>query len=617
MRYNSTPVRVVSALIGVITVFPWLVLGFQSLGLVFSYLSFGLVTPVQAVFVGIAVLAVRQIWTVRMGMRGIVISDMVQGIFAYGVGTTIALGLMVWLVGQGATLADLPSDFAKLPGPGSDLGPMYFFSIVLTGALGAWCWPDIFVRLFTARTASTIKRSAVKAAPVVVIFCAALLTLSMLASQLPEVAGAPDNVWFLTASHGGALVLALAGVCVLAATMGNANALNSAIGTHLAQDVIHVRGASDERMTRTAKLVILVVTVLAVIGATATATTTTGLVTLGLVSYQGVVQLAPSLYLGIFWRRGNAAGALVGMVVGFALAAVLEYVYQASIRGPSASRRGWRGSSSTRRSTSVSPSSGRPPRWSGRASTACSSNSAPRLHPPTGRRPSRWIPSRECESPASRRTGLDHRVPGRGESPSRGRAPGASSTSPRTTGRRASTVATSPRSASSRSRTRVGVSSVSRPTDWSRSSRPTGAQSESVASLVRWFGWSRASSGTWRTKKATSKRFGEVGGVTQQSQGTNAAGSARIPVSSASSRSPVASSVRARTLGSPPSRRRRRHRCTCSTSTSSGRGRDAPFASSPDRTCRRGRRRRRPRSPSWTAGAGRRPPDPPVRPGRG
>lgn len=331
MRYNSTPVRVVSALIGVVSVFPWLVLGFQSLGLVFSYLSFGRVSPVQAIFVGIAVLGFRQIWTVRMGMRGIVISDMVQGLFAYGLGTLISLGLMVWLVGQGATLAGLPDEFAQLPGIGSDLGPMYFFSIVLTGALGAWCWPDIFVRLFTAKSASTVKRSAVKAAPTLVIFCAAMLTMSMMASQLPEVAGAPDNVWFLTAAKGGSFVLALAGVCVLAATMGNANALNAAIGTHLSQDVIHVRGASDARVTRTSKLVIIGVTVLAIIGAMLTANTTTGLVTLALMSYQGVVQLAPSLYFGIFWRRGNAAGALVGMVVGFFLAAVLQYLYPTSI----------------------------------------------------------------------------------------------------------------------------------------------------------------------------------------------------------------------------------------------------------------------------------------------
>lgn len=332
MRYNSTPVRVVSAVIGVVSLFPWLVLGLQSVGIVFSYLSFGMVSPTQAVFVGIAVLAVRQIWTVRMGMRGIVISDMVQGIMAYGVGGLIALGFIVWLVGNGHGFGEIPASFATLPGVGSELGPLYFMSLVFTGALGALCWPDIFVRLFTGRSTKTIKRSARQASVLLFVFITILLVMAMLASSVPGVAEGPDNVWFITAATGGPFVLALAGVAVLAATMGNVNAITAAMGTHTAQDIIHVQGASDEQTTRTAKTATIVVTVLAVIGALITVNWTSGLFMLAVVSYQGIVQLAPSLYFGIFWKRGNAAGAVVGMLVGFAVAVVLQLVYPVSIK---------------------------------------------------------------------------------------------------------------------------------------------------------------------------------------------------------------------------------------------------------------------------------------------
>lgn len=331
MRYNSTSVRVVAAVIGVVSAFPWLVLAFQSLGLVFSYLSFGAVTPTTAVFVGIAVLAIRQIWTVRLGMRGIVISDMIQGIFAYGVGGLVALGLIVWLMSQGLGFAGLPESFASLPGLNSELGPLYYFSLVFTGAMGSWCWPDIFVRLFTARSAQAVRNSALKAAPFMFVFLAIMLTMSMLASQLPEVAKAPDNVWFLTAGHGGPFVLALAGVAVFAATVGNVNAITAAVGTHTAQDIIHVGGADEATNTRTARITIVLATLLAVAGAVATANVTAGLLTLALASYQGIVQLAPALYLGIFWRRGNAAGAASGMIAGFAVAVVLQFLYPVSI----------------------------------------------------------------------------------------------------------------------------------------------------------------------------------------------------------------------------------------------------------------------------------------------
>jgi SSS family solute:Na+ symporter len=160
--------------------------------------------------------------------------------------------------------------------------------------------------------------------------------MAMLAHSLPEVASAPDLVWFLTASKGGVLILSLAGVAVLAATMGNVNAITSAIGTQVAQDIIHINKLSDTkesdaRVVRTAKISIVVVTILAVAGAVATVNVTSGLVKLALTSYQGIVQLAPSLYFGLFWRRVNALGAAMGMIVGFVVAAAFEVIYPTSI----------------------------------------------------------------------------------------------------------------------------------------------------------------------------------------------------------------------------------------------------------------------------------------------
>lgn len=163
------------------------------------------------------------------------------------------------------------------------------------------------------------------------LFLAILLTMAMLAHNLPGVKEAPDQVWFITAKAGGSVLLALAGVAVFAATMGNINAIAAAVGTHTAQDIIHVNGADDATTTRTARLAIIVVTVLSVIGAVLTVNVASGLLTLALASYQGVVQLAPALYLGLIWRRGTAQGAAVGMVIGFIVAVVLQFMYPVSI----------------------------------------------------------------------------------------------------------------------------------------------------------------------------------------------------------------------------------------------------------------------------------------------
>jgi SSS family solute:Na+ symporter len=332
LRYGSTAVRVIAAIIGVIASFPWIVLGMQSLALVFMYLSFGAVSAAAAALIGITVLVARQWWTVRLGARGLVISDFVQGIVAYLFGTVLILGLLSWLLTNGHGFGEVKPSFFTLPGPGSVDGPLYLFSLVATGALGGWCWPDIFVRLFASNSTHTIKRAAVMASPLLVIFGSSLCLLAVAASTLPGVADAPDEVWFLTASVGGPIVLTLAGLCVLAATMGNVGANLQALGAQIANDVVGVARRTRVEDPRWGKISVGVLTLLA--GAVAVATTdalSSGMVVLAQVSYQGVVQLAPTVFLGIFWRRGNAAAACAAMVLGFATACVLQVMYPIAI----------------------------------------------------------------------------------------------------------------------------------------------------------------------------------------------------------------------------------------------------------------------------------------------
>jgi SSS family solute:Na+ symporter len=332
LRYGSTAVRVIAAIIGVIASFPWIVLGMQSLTLVFEYLSFGAVSAATATLIGIVVIVIRQWWTVRLGARGLVIGDFLQGIVAYLLGTVLILGLLTWLLTNGHGFGEVDPAFFTLPGPGSVDGPLYLFALVATGALGGWCWPDIFVRLFTSNSTHTIKRAAVMASPLLLIFGSALCLLAMAASTLPGVADAPDEVWFLAASVGGPAVVTLAGLCVLAATMGNVGANLQALGAQIANDVVGVARDTRVEDARAGKISVGVLTLLS--GAVAVATTdflSSGMVALAQVSYQGIVQLAPTVFLGIFWRRGNAAAACAAMVLGFATACVLQVMYPIAI----------------------------------------------------------------------------------------------------------------------------------------------------------------------------------------------------------------------------------------------------------------------------------------------
>jgi SSS family solute:Na+ symporter len=268
LRFNSRGVRIVSAVLGIFGLFPWMVLGMQGLGAVFYALSLGHLSFTAAVIFGVVVMAFRQFWTIRMGMRGIVISDLFQGIVAYLVGSALIIGLIAWLYANGASLAAVSPGKFQLPGPGSDK-PLLFLSLSMLPLLSYLCWPDLFVRLYTASGVASVKRSSAYMAPIALIFLLSLDYLALLASQRPDVAASPDAGWFTLASAaGGPFLLALAGVTVFAASMGNIDATVQSIGAQFANEVLgdlcaDPKHGSERSLMVTTQVAIAVVTLVA------------------------------------------------------------------------------------------------------------------------------------------------------------------------------------------------------------------------------------------------------------------------------------------------------------------------------------------------------------------
>ncbi len=300
----------------------------QALGLVFRYLSLGHLTVVGAMLLGIGLIGVRQIWTIQMGMRGVVITDMIQGLVAYVIGALVIIGVLVFFFHGFGPLNSLSPAMYRLPGPGSALGPLYFFSLVATGALGGWSWGSIFVRLFTSDGVKSLKHSAFVGLPLSFVFFTLLSLLALSGASLPAVAKAPQEVWFIVNQQaGGIWLLALAGVIVFAATMGNIDGNIQALGAIMANDIagVYVK-LSDHALSTVAKLSMAGLVVVSVITAVFTFNLP-NLVSLAQMSYQGIIQLAVPQFVGIFWKGGNRYGANAGLIVGFLSAVILTYIY--------------------------------------------------------------------------------------------------------------------------------------------------------------------------------------------------------------------------------------------------------------------------------------------------
>ena len=330
LRYGSKAVGVVTSVIGVIAILPWVILGMQALATVFSIASGGTWALPVCLLVGLATVLIRQIWTVRMGMRGLVYTDMYQGLVAYVIAAIVCVLLLVapnspanW-----SYLSEIPNQLLFLPGDGDSYGPLYMFSSVFTGVVGALCWPMSFVRIYTANNVKSVKKSTNYAMLIAGGFYALLTVVMLSAAHITGVAANPQAGWTtLLENYGGVWLLGLGLTMIFAGSIGHIDGSVQAAGTQIANDIV----GSKVELTDAQKTVISKASMMLFIALAAVlAYFTNGMDRLQLlaqISYQAVVQISVPLFLGIFFKFGNKNGALAGMIAGFVVAAGLTIAF--------------------------------------------------------------------------------------------------------------------------------------------------------------------------------------------------------------------------------------------------------------------------------------------------
>ncbi|CAN5415073.1 sodium:solute symporter family protein [soil metagenome] len=336
-RYNSSAVRVIASLIGIVSMFPWVVLGMQALGSVFELASDGAWSVTTCLIVGLAVIIIRQYWTVRMGMRGLIMTDAFQGTIAYVFSAIVCLVLLSGVAGgpiSFATLNDVTDEVLTLPGDGGAYGPLYIFALIFTGVVGSLCWPTSFQRIYTASSVRSVKSGTLCTVLISGVFYTLLMLVGIAATVMPDVFENPQMGWFtIMSDYGGTLLLGLGVTIVFAASMGHIDGSVQVCGLQIANDLVNTtkRPLSDKQLTRVAKTSMMGFMALAGVVAFFTFNMDR-LQLLAQISYQGIVQLAVPLFFGIFWKGGNPQGAVAGMVSGFVVAMVLTWIYPDDIR---------------------------------------------------------------------------------------------------------------------------------------------------------------------------------------------------------------------------------------------------------------------------------------------
>ena len=328
LRYNSRGLKLIGSAISVVALVPWLVLGLIAMGAVVQWASLGKLSDADSILIGIAVLVVRQFWTVQMGMRGLILTDMVQGIVAYIGSAILCLGLLIFYFGGISNMSKLTDAQLSLPGFGSDEGGLYYFGIVAAGIIGSLCWPMIFTRIYTAASVREVKKGSLQTMAIGFVFCVLLMFVALCAAPIPFAAANPVSSFFAIAlDAGGTWLLAIALVIVFAAGMGFVDGVTQAIGTQVANDIVAVvHPLRDKQELYLAKAAMAVTAIVAAIIAYRIYDSP-NLAGVTQLAYQAIIQLAVPIFGGLMWRKGNRDGAIAGLLVGAVIALALTVPY--------------------------------------------------------------------------------------------------------------------------------------------------------------------------------------------------------------------------------------------------------------------------------------------------
>ena len=324
-KYDSPALGVLVALVDIVALIPYLVLQFKGLGIIVDIAGYGAISPTVAIWIGAAIVAA---YVMVSGVHGSAWTSVAKDSLILLVVIFLGVYLPIhYYGGLGAmfeAIEHAKPGFTALPPHGESL--WWFSSTVLLTALGFYMWPHSFGSIYTARSATVIRKNAI-VLPLYQLILLFVFFVGFAATlQVPGLTGPNIDLalfklsvktfdpWFvgvigatgvLTALVPGSMILMTAATLI-------ANNLYRAVNP----------SADDRQVSLLAKLLVPLVALVAVFFTLKGGETIVALLLMG---YSFVTQLFPSLVLSLARRNiATREGAAAGIIAGVATVAALS-----------------------------------------------------------------------------------------------------------------------------------------------------------------------------------------------------------------------------------------------------------------------------------------------------
>ncbi len=319
-RYRSPTLAALVALVGVVSIVPYLQLQLAGLGMIVEIASGGAISSAPAIVLAFA-LTTAFVYT--SGLKGIAWVAVVKDVTMVVAIVVIGIGLPTMYFGSvGGMLAELvrrhPTHLT-FPGATTTMDVGWVVSTILLTGMGFYCWPHSFAATFSAKDERTIRRNAVimplYQIPILLVFFVGFTALLVLPGlKQPDTA----LLTLVTRSYPGWFAGFVGGAGAVTA-MVPASMLLLVASTLVAKNLYRPlrRGpVSDEHLMRASRGFMLVIAVVALLLALSSPNE---LVRLLIFGYDGIAQFFPGIVLGLFVRRVTARPVIFGLLAGEAV----------------------------------------------------------------------------------------------------------------------------------------------------------------------------------------------------------------------------------------------------------------------------------------------------------
>ncbi len=324
-KYDSPALGVLVAVVDIVALIPYLVLQFKGLGIIVDVAGYGSISPTVAIWIGAAIVAT---YVMVSGVHGSAWTAVAKDGLILGI--VIFLGLYLpfhYYGGLGpmfAAIEHAKPGFTVLKPHGESL--WWFSSTVLLTALGFYMWPHSFGSIYTARSATVIRKNAI-VLPLYQLILLFVFFVGFAATlQVPGLTGTKIDLALFTLSvktFDPWFVGVIGATGVLTALVPGSMILMTA-ATLIANNLYRAANpaADDRQVSRLAKLLVPVVALVAVFFTLKGGQTIVALLLMG---YSFVTQLFPSLVLSLAKRNfATREGAAAGIIAGVATVAAVS-----------------------------------------------------------------------------------------------------------------------------------------------------------------------------------------------------------------------------------------------------------------------------------------------------